>query len=496
MSRALILWALSLLPFTAFASVSINEVAWMGTAVSGTNEWIELRNDAVSAVDLSGWTIEADDGSPKILLSGSIHTGGFFLIERTDDTSVPTIIADLVASFGGGLSNAGETLRLKDTSGTAVDVVVGGTDWTNIGGDNTTKDTAQRTSTGWTTALATPKSDNAKVTTPAPQTTSANTTTSTTSTEVTSGSVSKSPPNPYPRPNISVRAPDDRHAFVGYTVLLSGVAYGLYDEKLLSATYRWNFGDGTSGEGVQVEHVYTFPGEYVVTLEVFHANYRNSDRMMLTVIAPEMSVSRVSPGTSGFIELKNVSAQELDCSGWSVATSEGGTSFVLPSNTIILPSKVLLLPNAVTKLSPTDTQGVLMRFPSGALAVGSVAVSPEVVKKEASLPVLPRATSIDSRKTSVKATPLVATPVLESPTMKVVSEQTESAGLVKEASAAVLWGGGNEKTGTRDGMTWLYGGIALLLSIAILLIVRSHASIPTEAEEYAIIEDIIEGKDS
>jgi PKD repeat protein len=34
-------------------------------------------------------------------------------------------------------------------------------------------------------------------------------------------------------------------------------------------TYRWNFGDGSEGSaGVVAKHVYSMPGDYVVTLRV------------------------------------------------------------------------------------------------------------------------------------------------------------------------------------------------------------------------------------
>ena len=34
--------------------------------------------------------------------------------------------------------------------------------------------------------------------------------------------------------------------------------------------YRWNFGDGTQGEGVKVDHCYKGPGKYIVTLDVMN----------------------------------------------------------------------------------------------------------------------------------------------------------------------------------------------------------------------------------
>lgn len=146
--------------YSAVAAVRINEIAWMGTAESPANEWIELYNDAVLPVSLSGWKIVAGDGSPAINLSGVIVAKGYFLIERTDDNSVPGVTADLIASFGAGLSNSGETLLIKDASSTVADTVVGGFNWASIGGDNATKETAQYTSRGWQTGVPTPRREN------------------------------------------------------------------------------------------------------------------------------------------------------------------------------------------------------------------------------------------------------------------------------------------------------------------------------------------------
>ena len=55
-------------------TILINEIAWMGTENSGTDEWIELYNSTDSEVNLTGWRLEAVDGSPKInFYEGSIR---------------------------------------------------------------------------------------------------------------------------------------------------------------------------------------------------------------------------------------------------------------------------------------------------------------------------------------------------------------------------------------------------------------------------------------
>ncbi len=87
--------------------VIINEVAWGGTAASGSDEWIELYNVATQTINLDGWVIT---GALDVNLSGVISSGGYFLLERTDDNVVSDIPADLI--YTGGLNNNGESLFL------------------------------------------------------------------------------------------------------------------------------------------------------------------------------------------------------------------------------------------------------------------------------------------------------------------------------------------------------------------------------------------------
>ena len=40
-------------------------------------------------INLNGWTLTANDGTPTIALNGTIPANSHFLLERTDDTTVP-----------------------------------------------------------------------------------------------------------------------------------------------------------------------------------------------------------------------------------------------------------------------------------------------------------------------------------------------------------------------------------------------------------------------
>jgi hypothetical protein len=142
------------------SDVVINEIAWMGSNVSSNDEWIELYNRGDAAQDLTGWSVVATDGTPAIELTGTVPAGGYYLLERQDDDSVPGETADLVYPFGNSLGNSGEVLELRNGASAVVDTVNGSDSWA-IGGDNSSKETVQRTSDNlWFTAEGTPKAEN------------------------------------------------------------------------------------------------------------------------------------------------------------------------------------------------------------------------------------------------------------------------------------------------------------------------------------------------
>jgi hypothetical protein len=73
----------------------------------------------------------------------TIVAGGFLLLERTDDSTVSDIAADLI--YTGGLNNDGEALRLYDATGKLIDTAnVAGGAWP--GGDNDNRASMERLS--------------------------------------------------------------------------------------------------------------------------------------------------------------------------------------------------------------------------------------------------------------------------------------------------------------------------------------------------------------
>lgn len=116
----------------------------MGTENSSYDEWIEIYNNSPDTISIEGWTLKNADGSLSINLKGDIPPYGFYLLERTDDNSVPSIKADLI--YKGTLKNGGEKLELFAGSDNLTDSINCEERW--FAGNNETKQTMERNSLG------------------------------------------------------------------------------------------------------------------------------------------------------------------------------------------------------------------------------------------------------------------------------------------------------------------------------------------------------------
>ncbi len=126
--------------------VIINEVAWMGGSemygLTSNDEWTELKNISGSEINLGGWQILDQGEQIKIKFddAAKIPAGGFYLLERTDDASIPNLTADSI--YTGALSNSNEGLRLFDDQCNLADEVLAAPEWP--AGDATARRTMER----------------------------------------------------------------------------------------------------------------------------------------------------------------------------------------------------------------------------------------------------------------------------------------------------------------------------------------------------------------
>ncbi len=134
----------------------INEIAWMGTTSSYNDEWIELYNPTEEEIKLKGFSLKTN--SLEINLEGSVGPDSFYLLERTDDTTVPNIPADLI--YTGSLRNSGEVLSLYSEK-ELIDKVDCSLGWK--AGDNQAKETMEKKGIKWQNSKepgGTPRAEN------------------------------------------------------------------------------------------------------------------------------------------------------------------------------------------------------------------------------------------------------------------------------------------------------------------------------------------------
>ncbi len=111
--------------------VIINEVMWMGSTASSSDEWIELRNLSDEKIDIGGWEIEnarSSGNSLKIPGGKSIDSNGYFLISNYSDESANSALAVEVDEVNSSisLSNFGNgNLVLKNEKENIEDEVMG-----------------------------------------------------------------------------------------------------------------------------------------------------------------------------------------------------------------------------------------------------------------------------------------------------------------------------------------------------------------------------------
>jgi Lamin Tail Domain/PKD domain len=359
------------LPGVLRAEVLVHEVAWMGTSANANAEWIELYNTESAAVTLEGWTLSAVDGQPVIPLAGTIHAQGYLVLERTSDDTVPGVSAGVL--YTGAMGNTGEVFELKNAAGVVVDRVDGSGDW-GIGGDNTEKLTLQRAGSGWITAAATPGAANASQgVAPQAESTPGATDAGTKSTKkpVMTGAGSQGAHASVAR---TVTAPLEPALTITLGEALTvgaGVRHQFIAEvrkeggkPITLNTLVWNFGDGTTGEGMRVTHTYPYPGEYRVQVRGTRSTFRPPITAEATLVVQVIPLHlEVSHADRDSIEVHNIRKDEVDISQFALAV--GKKHFRIPSGTVLLQGARVRFASRTTGLTPTSQTDVAIFTPDG-----------------------------------------------------------------------------------------------------------------------------------
>lgn len=232
-------------------NVVLNEIAWMGSASSpqvGTtgsanDEWIELRNMSSAAINLSGWHLmDQGEDIDVVFEEGLIPAGGFFLLERTDDASVPSVAADAI--YVGALSNTNEGVRLFDAECNVIDEVFASSSWP--AGDSPSRSTMERRADfSWQTssvAGGTPRLANSQGQVASSQERMANS-----KEHIASGTGAfvGSPTPDVPKSDVAASSTRPTTSSDPTTILISEIQTGMAGEANYEFIELYNFGDAT-----------------------------------------------------------------------------------------------------------------------------------------------------------------------------------------------------------------------------------------------------------
>ncbi|MGZ6736085.1 MAG: lamin tail domain-containing protein [Nocardioides sp.] len=103
------------------ADVVINEMMYHPVSDLDGDDYLELANTGSTAVDLSGWSFS---GITLTLPTGTTIPAGGYLVVAKDAVQFQSRYGFAPAAvYGGNLSNGGETIALKDSTGATIDSV-------------------------------------------------------------------------------------------------------------------------------------------------------------------------------------------------------------------------------------------------------------------------------------------------------------------------------------------------------------------------------------
>ena len=383
------LFSFLIFPSYVFAQISITEIMYDAPGGDDGREWVEISNSGPTTVVLSALRLREAETNHKLAEffgGATLPSGAYAIIANNPEKfkgDFPNFSGVLVdSSFS--LSNAGETLSIRDGD-INLDSVSYTTEWGAKGDGNS----LQKINGEWKASSPTPGEAN-----------SLNTNSKVAPTQGENSSASDSSLDVWAESfpvesQIFAHAGKDKKAVAGQTLEFTGKAWGLKNEPLLNAKYGWTFGDGGQAFGIHVTHTFRHVGSYVVVLNVSSGEYSASNRLLVIVSEPQIFITQIKNETDGYVEILNLSSNELDLSFWGLKS--GGKIFSFPSGTILLSKSKVRFVNSITGLDAESDTSLLFQngnvavkyvpsFPSSKISqtIDSSFISNPVIKKQES----------------------------------------------------------------------------------------------------------------
>ncbi|MEK7610480.1 MAG: lamin tail domain-containing protein [Patescibacteria group bacterium] len=388
MKKYLLLGLLILFPSAARAGVSITEIMYDLAEGSDTGrEWLEITNDSSAVVDLTDWKLwENETNHGLTLASGeaSLAPGGRAIIADDNakfQTDWPGVsVAIFSSAFS--LNNIGETLVLKDAAGAEVNSVT----YDSGLGANGDGRSLQLISGQWRAGAPTPGAASQE-SDPALDDTDEDTdgdSPSGISAATVSGGSARRAEREEVEPELKIKIVGrDRTGAVNAPLDFVATATG-------GTQPVWSFGDGASGSGSRVNHTYLFPGKYVVMAMSQSGMEQVSDRLMVNIIDPKITVAGVfNRGELAGMELRSSATAEINLSGWQVTAV--GRLFIFPAGMMLAAGGRVTVPAMVLGFGLAPGEDISLVFPAGITRAASyrrplsalpiAKLKPQVLKK-------------------------------------------------------------------------------------------------------------------
>ncbi len=489
-------------PFFVFASVSITEIMYdpLGPEEGGDRDWIELYNGD-SAISIKGgsandsWRIYEKNNStgtennrtisatPYQGESLSLTVGEYVIVAKNGarfKQGYPSYSGKIFVASALTLADTGRTLGLRIGPAGEVWSLVS---YSKEQGAHNDGNSLQKVGGSFIAATPTPGAEASSGGSGGASQTATSSPAGTESATTQESSSSTSGNSTWPvEPQIFANAGPDRIAIAGASVFFEGKALGLEKKPLENARYLWNFGDLTTKEGQKVEHVYRYPGEYIVVLDVSSGYFSASDRAKVQAEKSKIIISSLGDSQNRFIELANASNYEIDLSFWMLRS--GTMIFILPARTFIAKNNKLALPDESTGLAVAKTENSTeLLYPNGSIATRYQAPQAKSVSPNVS-PAAPAAGKSGSNS--------IASPgVVE----RVAASNNQAAPLtatvVNPAEQTATAINSIDQTAMPPLYKWLFGAVALALIsiIGVSFVPWLKKEGPLSAKDFKIIEE-------
>jgi len=124
-----------------YLDVIINEVAWMGTNATTSDEWLELYNNTPHPIDMSGWKLSGGSWEVDLGVLSNYINGYSYLVLAKSGAVTKTLGASKTLPAEVDLNDAGEKLTISDNHARLIDSVDCAGGW--FAGNNSTSTSPQ-----------------------------------------------------------------------------------------------------------------------------------------------------------------------------------------------------------------------------------------------------------------------------------------------------------------------------------------------------------------